>query len=185
LSEIDALVLRYTHVVQLPWIHTLSPAEKVWFVVYPPSQERRLQLRLPDFQIATSQSGHAWQQIDLSDWFARWMANHKYREAYFRSPELIETALAAFARYTIEQVRSQLLSPDADANTVVALTGLGSLYGVASVSQIVNEVRTSVTGRLLVFFPGHKEGSNYRFLDAKDGWNYLSIAITTSDGESR
>ena len=27
-------------------------------------------------------------------------------------------------------------------------------------------------------FPGHVDGSNYRLLDARDGWNYLAVPIT-------
>jgi hypothetical protein len=32
--------------------------------------------------------------------------------------------------------------------------------------------RADIKGRLVVFFPGHLERSNYRLLDARDGWNY-------------
>ena len=32
--------------------------------------------------------------------------------------------------------------------------------------------------RLVVFFPGSKDGTNYRLLNARDGWNYLAQAIT-------
>jgi hypothetical protein len=29
----------------------------------------------------------------------------------------------------------------------------------------------------MVFFPGKHEQSNYRLLDARDGWNYRAILI--------
>ena len=63
-------------------------------------------------------------------------------------------------------------------NTVVALTGVASLYGFAHISEIVRAVEPDIQGRLIVFFPGAKEGSNYRLLDARDGWNYLANGIT-------
>jgi hypothetical protein len=46
------------------------------------------------------------------------------------------------------------------------------------VSALVSEVNDAIAGRLLVFFPGQHEGSSYRLLDARDGWNYLAIPIT-------
>ncbi len=173
-SEIDLLLQRYTHVVNLPWSGSLSGAERVWFLVYTPSQERRLRLRLGDFRTATQNAGHGWHEIDVSDSFARWMANHKYREAYFQAPELLEAALGGYVDFLTSQIEAQLAprvaplssggrlggqrEPALDPNTVVALTGLASLFGLASVSALVNAVRNAVPGRLLILFPGHKEG---------------------------
>jgi len=59
--------------------------------------------------------------------------------------------------------------------------GLGSLFGITSVSALIEAVAGNIRGRLLVFFPGHYEGNNYRLLDARDGWNYLAVPITTKD----
>ena len=46
-------------------------------------------------------------------------------------------------------------------------------------------VETHIRGRLLVLFPGVYEQNNYRLLDARDGWNYLAIPITSSEGDQR
>ena len=56
----------------------------------------------------------------------------------------------------------------------MALLGVGSLFGLARVSTIVEGIKDVVPGRLLVFFPGehHPENHTYRLLDARDGWNY-------------
>lgn len=182
MSEIDILVSKYTDLVQMPWATTLSGAEKVWFVVYTPAQERRLVLRLTEFQVATQNAGHGWQQLDLTNSFAEWMASHEYRDAYFESPEYMESALEEYTDRIKAQIVDRLTGPAVDRNTVVALTGLATLFGLTSVSDLVNAIRSVIRGRLVVFFPGHKDGSNYRFLDAKDGWNYLSIPITAADG---
>lgn len=182
MSELDILLGKYRDLVQMPWAETLSGAEKVWFVVYTPSLERRLALRLSEFQVATQNAGHSWQQLDLANSFAEWMTNHEYRDAYFESPEYMESALEEYTNTITAQIVDLLASPAVDRNTVVALTGLAALFGLTSVSVLVNAVRGTIRGRLLVLFPGHKEGSNYRFLDAKDGSNYLSIAITATDG---
>jgi hypothetical protein len=182
MGEIELLLQRYTNLVEMPWSDNLSGAEKVWFIVYSPPQERRLRLRLSDFQTATKNAGHGWFEIDLTNSFAQWMANHKYREAYFSSPELLEAVLQGYALTVTDQIIAKLTAADVDRNVVVVLHGLASLFGLVSISDMVNSVRKEIRGRLLVFFPGHKDGSNYRFMDARDGWNYLSIAIT--DGTS-
>ena len=69
--------------------------------------------------------------------------------------------------------------------TVVAITGVASLFGFTRISQVLPLVEPHVRGRLLVFFPGVYENNNYRLLDARDGWNYLAIPITAQEGELR
>ena len=58
MSEIDELLKAYEPFVQQPWNQSLSGAERVWFVVYDPAQERRLRLRLGDFENITKKHGH-------------------------------------------------------------------------------------------------------------------------------
>jgi len=50
------------------------------------------------------------------------------------------------------------------------------------VSDLMSAVDSSIRGRLLAFFPGEFENNNYRLLDARDGWNYLAVPITTREG---
>ena len=61
---------------------------------------------------------------------------------------------------------------------VVALKGVGSLFGLLKVKEVVDQLAPLVTGRLLVFFLGNFEDNNYRLLDGYDGWNYLAVPIT-------
>ena len=65
---------------------------------------------------------------------------------------------------------------------MVAVTGAASMYGFLRISELIRDVEQAVPGRLLVFFPGSKDGSNYRLLDARDGWNYLANGITLHGG---
>ena len=62
--------------------------------------------------------------------------------------------------------------------SVVALKGVGSLFGFLKVKEVVDKLAPLVKGRLLVFFPGSYENNNYRLLDGYDGWNYLAVPIT-------
>jgi len=180
MNEIERLHTEYERFVRTPWDHTLAGAQKVWFAIYDPAQERRLRLRIPDFEVATRNAGHGWVLIDLTDSFAHWMAQHDYREAYFEEPELMVTALDEFAAAIADQVIATLTSDVVDDQTVVAVAGLATLFGLTRASKLLRTVDASIRGRMLVFFPGQHEGSNYRLLDARDGWNYLAVPIAAT-----
>jgi hypothetical protein len=45
----------------------------------------------------------------------------------------------------------------------------------------MKEIERDFRGRVVVFFPGEYENSNYRLLDARDGWNYLAVPITLQE----
>lgn len=181
MSTIDALLRRYQDVVSWPWDPTLAGVQKVWFIHYEAEQERRLRLRLPDFESATRHAGHGWVGVDLTDSFARWMAAHDYRDAYFEHPEDIEPALEEFGEQVAGEVLAALASPEANSNAVVAVHGLLSLFGLMRTSTLVEVVASSIRGRLLVFFPGEREGNNFRFLGVRDGWNYQALSITAEE----
>jgi len=184
MSVIEQRIQGYDRFVRLPWQRGLSGSEKVWMVIYPPSEERRLRRRVPEFALATTGAGHTWKEIDLTPFFAQWMADNDYREQYFKAPQTIQLALGDFANYLADRVREALDGADVDENTVVALIGAGALFGLGPVrlSKLVEDVEGSIKGRLLVFFPGERDGHNYRLLDARDGWSYLAIAIDEMGG---
>ena len=177
MSEIEDLLSRYERYVKLPWDFKLAGAQRVWFARYDPGQERRLRLRIGEFQTATTDAGHKWCFVDITDSFARWMTNHEYREAYFEQPEDLELALVDFSDFAAERVRQALSQQETDENTVVALLGLSSLFGLIRVAELIAKVDSDIPGRLLAFFPGQRDGSNWRLLNARDGWNYHAVPI--------
>ena len=177
MSEIEDLLSRYERDVKLPWDHKLAGAQRVWFARYDPGQERRLRLRIGEFQTATTDAGHMWRLVDITDVFAEWMADHEYRDAYFEQPEDMGMALADFAAAVQDRLRQALKHEDADDVTVVAVLGLASLFGLARASELIAKVDGEIQGRLLAFFPGQRDGSNWRLLNARDGWNYHAVPI--------
>jgi hypothetical protein len=183
MSRIEGLLKAYEAFVSQPWPVHLSGAERVWFAVYEPAQERRLRLRIGEFANATVKAGHGWRHLDLTSAFPDWMAGHKYRAAYFDDPEALDLAMADFVSAVAERARSVLTAPGVDGNTVVALSGIGSLFGLTKTSDVLDLVRAEIRGRLLVFFPGRYENAQYRLLDARDGWNYLAVPILAENGE--
>lgn len=184
MSEIQALLNAYQKFVTPPWPQRLAAQQRVWCAVYDPADERRLRLRLGDFEHATRQGGHGWIGVDLTAAFATWLGSQKYREAYFETPEDLELALDTFVNYARDLVITSVTRADVGANDVVALHGVASLFGFVSASKLIETVAPHIKGRLLVFFPGHYENANYRLLDARDGWNYHAVPITSQGGFS-
>ncbi len=182
MAGVEALIKAYTKFVTLPWLENLAPPQRVWMVVYPPREERRMRVRLQEFEIATLQTGHTWSVVDLTDEFAHWLSRHDYRDAYLASPELLDTsALEEFGDHLCARVTSALTGERVDQGSVVALVGVGSLFSFYRVSRLLERVAPSIRGRLLVLFPGDRDGSNYRMLEAQDGWNYLATPIAPTE----
>lgn len=182
MSRIDSLIDRYKAHLALPWRQDLAGAERAIFIVYDKTDERRLRIRMARFEEVTRETGHGWVHCDLTDAFATWLANLEYKESYFEFPEDLDLKLDDdFPRHLAERVRAQLALPAADANAVVAVTGVASLFGFIRVSKLMQAVEDDIRGRLVVFFPGEYENSNYRLLDARDGWSYLAVPITVHD----
>lgn len=148
-------------------------------VVYDKELERTLAARKNEFRIATEKAGHHWLESDISGTFAEWMAGEEYRDAYFASPDDLQLKLEVeFAKFVAEKVREQLEKPKAGKDSVVAVFGVGSLFGFTRVSRILKILEPAIKGRLAIFFPGSFDNNNYRLLDARDGWNYLAVPIT-------
>ena len=177
MGQIEDLASVYERHIGAPWQRTVSGAQRVMLGVYEKELERTLRARIGEFEQATQRRGHGWRRVDCTRWFSEWMAGDDYRDAYFEDPSLIGMKLEGELKDVIRQRLAAELE-EADDNTVVALSGVASLYGFMHISELVRGVEQSIQGRLVVFFPGTKDDGNYRLLDARDGWNYLAIGIT-------
>jgi Domain of unknown function (DUF1788) len=179
MARIEDLAERYGRHIATPWQRTVAGAQRVVMVVYDKELERTLRARKLAFETATREVGHDWYELDLSSAFAEWMAADDYRDEYFASPEDLRLKLdAEFPEFMAEHLRETLRRGEVTTNSVVAVLGVGSLFGFSRISQILKMVEADIRGRLVVFFPGQFERNNYRLLDARDGWNYLAVPIT-------
>lgn len=179
MSVVTEIAEAFDRQLRLPWKRNISPAERVWLVVYEPEMERRLRAQIGEFQHRATAGGHSWAEIDLSNAFGEWIGGHEYAEAFYDEPDMLSgSALEDFDEYVEGKVTAALKSEDVDDNTLIAVLGAGALFPFTRASRIIEAVESAIRGRLLVFFPGHHSGSNYRLLDARDGWNYRAIAIT-------
>lgn len=186
-GRVDALVDAYARHVGLPWDRGLAPPQRVWFAVYPKEEERRLRYKLEAFELVTTDANGAakkWVLVDLTDSFSRWLDNEKYRESYFKNPKMMAPKLPRFLDFAAGEVVAAAEAQGVDDDTVVAVLGVASLFGFAQVSDLVPRVVSRLPGRLLVFFPGSREGNVYKLLDAREGWNYLATPISPFDDGS-
>ncbi len=182
MSQINNLITNHRRHVGIPWPSNLAGRQRVWFAVYPPSEERRLRARIREFEVATLEARHGWKLVDITDLPARWLAAHEYREAYFEEPSALSMIEEDLKSHVVSFLKEACQAEDADRETLVALLGAGSLFGFTHLSSIIADLEDSTRGRLLVFFPGEYERNVYRFMDARDGFNYMAVPITCSEG---
>jgi hypothetical protein len=141
-NRLEALRTNYACYVSLPWDRSLPGQQRVWFTVYDPADERRLRLHLTNFEIATREAGHDWRSCDLTGAFARWMAEQEYREAYFKAPKKLLNPLPGFEAAVADQVLKVL--EGGDEHTVVAVTGVASLFGFMKVARLMELIQNSI-----------------------------------------
>lgn len=180
MNSADRLLNNYARQVRLPWSNSIAGMQRVWLAVYPPTDERRIRARIQHFENMTRESGHGWACVDLTDLLPAWMGAHEYREAAFQEPEYF-TCDDELELMAAERVRSAFSSEEADSNAVVAVVGLSSLFDYMKVSRLIGRVEESIRGRLLVLFPGEYRQNVYRFMGARDGFNYMAVPITSSE----
>ena len=178
MNAIDRLANNYTRQLNLPWPQNIAGKQRVWFAVYPPSEERRIRAKMPHFEAITLESKYGWALVDLTPLLPEWIGNHEYREGIFAEPQHLEANDELEIRAS-EMVRE--VCARHDSTSVVALAGLSSLFDFMRVSTLIDRVEDSISGRLLVFFPGEYQRNIYRFMDARDGFNYMAVPITSTE----
>lgn len=178
MSKIKRLVQAYSKYIAIPWKDNAAAAQRVIFCVYAENEELRLRAKIDEFELATRQAGHDWVLFDLTDSFPQWLSAQRYSKSYFQKPHLLSTVVGNYQSFIISEFSSFIQSIGVAAECVVAVKGVGSLFGFLKVKDVVEKLAPLVEGRLLIFFPGSYDDNNYRLLDGYDGWNYLAVPIT-------
>jgi hypothetical protein len=179
LPTFSDIIDHYRRHVRLPWRDDVPPAGRVWIAWYDKSLERRVRGQVHEFEHATISAGHGWRHLDLVPLFPAWIASHEFFAALVDQPEELRSVLPEFEGHLVTALSVELTA--AGANDVVAVTGCGSLFGLARVSTLIANVSSAVKGRMLLTFPGRHDANVYRLLDARDGWNYHAIPIPPVD----
>lgn len=181
MSKIKRLIKSYANFIIIPWRSDAAPMQRVIFCVYNEIDELRLRAKIDEFELATKAAGHDWHVFNLTDSFGVWLAKEPYRNSYFKKPELLSTRLPAYMDFIKSCFRQFLSDAQVTENAVVAIKGVGSLFGFLKVKDVVDELAPLVPGKLMIFFPGSYENNNYRLLDGYDGWNYHAVPITAEN----
>jgi hypothetical protein len=182
MGRIEELAETFGMHIATPWQQTIAGSQRVVMIVYHMELERTLRERKGLFEEASRAAQHQWQEIDLSSLFGRWLGTDEYAESYFEHPEDLALRLdAEFPRVVADEIRLKLR--EAGKNAIVALLGVGSLFGLARVSAVLRLIETDIEGRLVVFYPGQFENNKYRLLDATDGFNYMAVPIVLHGGQ--
>lgn len=182
MSKVERLARAFTDHVSIGWPGSSSGAQRVIMVVYDPPDERTLRRRIEIFAQGALAAGKKWCLLDVTPLVAAWLAGHRYREAYFEEPEeLLESGEERIASALAEALLVQLTSAEHDENAILAVHGVGAVFGFASVSSVISRIEHEIRGRLVVFFPGRVQEGRYRLLDARESWDYHAVAITVEN----
>jgi hypothetical protein len=166
MSKIEDLATVFREHVGVGWPASSSGAQRIIMLVYDPNEERTLR-----------------KNIGL---FAQAASAHEYREDYFSEPDmLLAGANERFAKYAAEVILQALKRPQHTEREIVGLIGVASVFGVASLSDILSRVEHAIKGRLAVFFPGRARDGRYRLLDARDSWDYHAVPIQVESSGAR
>jgi hypothetical protein len=136
--------------------------------------------------MATADASLGWQRIDLTGGFANWLDtfDEEERKEIINDQELVESyAKKGFCRFLALEVSKHAseIPIDQAPQTVFAITGLMELYDLVDVSSLLSNLNKDFQGIIAVFFPGEKEGTTYRFLNARTAWDYLAVPITCEE----
>lgn len=185
MSLIEDLADRYRRHISIPWQRTVAGAQRVLMLVYDKELERSLRVQKGIFRVKTIEAGYDWREVDLTDAFATFMAADEYRDAYFEEPGTLSLKMSSgeFRDFLADRIRAALLADDVTDRTVVAVFGVGAIFGFCRLSEVLPLVERDIRGRLTVFFPGQLDHNNYRLMDARDGWNYLAVPLTIRGGD--
>lgn len=178
MSKIDTLIERFKEHIQLPWTQGISANERVIFVIYDPADERQLLTKLDNFAHAAREANHDWLLFDLADQFGNWLSKHDYREGLFADPTAIADAVDdGFLDHLEAEFDAKVGEAVKNPETVVAVSGVGSLFDLIKTRKFIERCSPKVKGRLVLFFPGRIKDNNYHLLNKLDGWDYLAVPI--------
>lgn len=156
MSKVKRLLSSYAGHIQVPWRETAA-AQRVIFCVCPEAEELRLRARIEEFELATRNAGHGWEVFDLTDTFAQWLSGQRYARKYFVDPSILPLLLPKYEEFIVTQFRAFLADRNPSDNDVVALKGVGSLFGFLKVKTVMQKNLGEISRHLAATNIGHRQ----------------------------
>ena len=171
----DDLLGHFRRQVSLPWPEDTPPDYRVWIMHYDRVLERRVLGRLHEFESLARHFNRGWASLRLASLVAPWFSENDLFDGLCRQPDELPGLLPDFEEHVVAAVRARLQT--LHEQDILALSGVGALFGLMRASTLTEKVAPDIKGRLLLLFPGRHTNGVYRLLDARDGWTYRAIPI--------
>jgi hypothetical protein len=148
MARLEDLAELYGQHISTPWQRTVAGAQRVIMVAYDKELERVLRARKGEFETRTKAAGHDWHEVDVTTAFAEWLAGQRYRDVVFRGArqDLGSKLQSEFPEFVAARIRVALAAASISADSVVAVFGVGSLYGFTHASEVLKLVERDVRG---------------------------------------
>lgn len=147
-------------------------------VVYPPEEENDFRQHLRKLIDLLAARGIAFRHIDLATLLfevleARGLVPEVFQQEFDDFPA-VKRGLARAIHDALTQRIAQVAA-EVPAGAVI-LSATPALYPLVKFSDLLAELR-HVPCRIVVPFPGREEGGKLRFMNQRDGYNYLAVKI--------
>jgi hypothetical protein len=160
--------------VPLPSVRTDSSV----LVVYPPEEENDFRQHLHKLIDLLAARGIAFRHIDLATLpfevlEARGLVPEVFQQEFDDFPA-VKRGLARALHDAVKQRIAQVAAEVPDGTVILSATS--ALYPLVKFSDLLAELR-HVPCRIVVAFPGREEAGKLRFMNQRDGYNYLAVKI--------
>lgn len=147
-------------------------------IVYPPEEENDFRQHLDKLLDLLVARGVPVRHVDLATLpfevlEARGLAPEIFQQEFDDFPA-VKRGLARAIHDALKERIAQVAA-EVPAGTVI-LSATSALYPLVKFSDLLAELR-HVTCRIVVAFPGREEGGKLRFMNQRDGYNYLAVKI--------
>ena len=175
MPTVDDLLGHFRRQVSLPWPQDTAPDYRVWIMHYDRALERAHPGASARFRGSGAPFNHGWASLNLATLVAPWFAGNDLFDGLCRQPDELPGLLPDFEEHVVATVRARLQA--LHEQDILALSGVGALFGLMRASTLTEKAAPDIKGRLLLLFPGRHTNGVYRLLDARDGWTYRAIPI--------
>lgn len=147
-------------------------------VVYPPEEESDFRQHLHKLLDLLAARGVAFRHVDLATLpFEVLEARGLIPDVFQQEFDDFPAVKRGLARAIHDDLKGRIAQAATEVPTgTVVLSATSALYPLVKFSDLLAELR-HVPCRIVVAFPGREEAGKLRFMNQRDGYNYLAVKI--------